>query len=220
MADPTRARPAATGRPGAGRVRAGGYRACWGRHRHLDVYRCYRADVGRALGMACSLKAVAALAGLAPVEVDAARVHVLDRATLRAYVASDAACTRRAGPTARWANASAAVDRVRSMSAVNQPRRRRTSTSSFGVGRREGHDATAFYERFPAPVITDDDRSSSHRSTIDEPFRLGDSRHLDLPDNSRGAGRHLTALLRGQGLRDRLRDDPSPRLLRRVPGDC
>ncbi len=42
------------------------------------------------------------------------------------------------------------------MSAVSQPRRRRTSTSSFGVGRREGHDATAFYERFPTPVITND----------------------------------------------------------------
>ncbi len=42
------------------------------------------------------------------------------------------------------------------MSAVSQSRRRPTSTSSFGVGRREGHDATAFYERFPAPVITND----------------------------------------------------------------
>ena len=33
------------------------------------------------------------------------------------------------------------------MSAVSQPRRKPTSTSSFGVGRREAHDATAFYER-------------------------------------------------------------------------
>ena len=31
----------------------------------------------------------------------------------------------------------------------------RTSTSNFGVGKRESHDASAFYERFEAPVITD-----------------------------------------------------------------
>ena len=116
VADPSRARAPRSGDPrrSAGRSaadRAGGYRAWWGGHRHLDVYRCYRADVGRALGMACSLKAVAALAGLAPVEVDAARMHVLDRATLRAYVASDAACTRELAER-RWANAWPAVDRV------------------------------------------------------------------------------------------------------------
>jgi len=38
-------------------------------------------------------------------------VHVLDRATLRAYVASDAACTRELAER-RWANAWPAVDRV------------------------------------------------------------------------------------------------------------
>ncbi|MGZ4690420.1 MAG: DNA-methyltransferase [Acidimicrobiia bacterium] len=36
------------------------------------------------------------------------------------------------------------------------PRRRPTSTSSFGAGRRESHDATAFYERFTPPVISED----------------------------------------------------------------
>ena len=88
-----------------------GYRARWGRHRHLDVYRCYRADVGPALGMTCSLKAVAALVGLAPIQVDTARVHALSAEMLRAYVASDAACTRELARR-RWANASSAVDRV------------------------------------------------------------------------------------------------------------
>jgi DNA polymerase elongation subunit (family B) len=88
-----------------------GYRAGWGAHRHLDVYRCYRADVGPALRMTCSLKAVAALVGLAPVQVDTARVHALTPDVLRAYVASDAACTRELARR-RWANASAAVDRV------------------------------------------------------------------------------------------------------------
>jgi site-specific DNA-methyltransferase (adenine-specific) len=39
----------------------------------------------------------------------------------------------------------------------NGPRRRPTSTSSFGVGRRESHDATPFYERFTAPRLSDDD---------------------------------------------------------------
>lgn len=35
--------------------------------------------------------------------------------------------------------------------------RRRTSTSNFGVGRRENHDATAFYGRFRAPDLSEDD---------------------------------------------------------------
>jgi site-specific DNA-methyltransferase (adenine-specific) len=34
---------------------------------------------------------------------------------------------------------------------------RQTATSSFGVGRREGHDASAFYERFSAPELSDDE---------------------------------------------------------------
>ena len=37
-------------------------------------------------------------------------------------------------------------------------RRRPTSTSTFGVGRREGHDASDFYARFSAPEISDDDQ--------------------------------------------------------------
>ena len=32
-----------------------------------------------------------------------------------------------------------------------------TSTRSFGVGRRERHDASAFYSRFTPPVVSDDD---------------------------------------------------------------
>jgi site-specific DNA-methyltransferase (adenine-specific) len=37
-------------------------------------------------------------------------------------------------------------------------RRRSTSTSDFGVGRREGHDASDFYARFAAPEVSDDDQ--------------------------------------------------------------
>ena len=32
-----------------------------------------------------------------------------------------------------------------------------TSTSSFGVGRRESHDATDFYARFAPPEISTDE---------------------------------------------------------------
>ena len=38
------------------------------------------------------------------------------------------------------------------------PRRRATTTSAFGVGRREGHDASGFYGRFTPPLLSDDAR--------------------------------------------------------------
>ncbi|MHB1533215.1 MAG: DNA-methyltransferase [Acidimicrobiales bacterium] len=60
---------------------------------------------------------------------------------------------------------------------------RPTSTSNFGVGARQSHDASAFYARFsPKDVSTD--------AALAEPFELrqplvcGDSRNMDLPDNS------------------------------------
>jgi DNA polymerase elongation subunit (family B) len=87
----------------------GGYRARWHRHAHLDVYRSYQADVAPVLRMPCSLKSVARLVGLDPVEVDAAHVHVLAPGALGAYVASDAACTRELARR-RWATAAPAVD--------------------------------------------------------------------------------------------------------------
>ena len=34
--------------------------------------------------------------------------------------------------------------------------RRATATASFGSSRRESHDASAFYERFVGPELTDD----------------------------------------------------------------
>jgi len=61
------------------------------------------------------------------------------------------------------------------------PRRRPTSTSNFGAGRRESHDASAFYERFTAPTISDDDRVG----VCPEPDRIivGDARAMpDVPD--------------------------------------
>lgn len=61
-------------------------------------------------------------------------------------------------------------------------RARGTSTSRFGVGRRESHDASEFYGRFQPPALSDDD-------TVHGPVRLGeplqclDARRMDLPDN-------------------------------------
>ena len=61
--------------------------------------------------------------------------------------------------------------------APDAPRRRSTATSNFGVGRREGHDASGFYDRFVAPVVSDDD-------TVVTPAELdriwvGDARDMD-----------------------------------------
>jgi len=99
----------------------GSYRASWYGHDHLDVYRVYRADLGPALHVPCSLKAVAALAGLAPIEVDASRVHDLSAAEVAAYVASDARCTA-ALARRRWPTAGLAADGlVRSRAAAAVP---------------------------------------------------------------------------------------------------
>ncbi len=42
-------------------------------------------------------------------------------------------------------------------------RSRGTSTSSFGVSKRENHDASALYERFTAPELSDATEMSSRR---------------------------------------------------------
>jgi site-specific DNA-methyltransferase (adenine-specific) len=57
--------------------------------------------------------------------------------------------------------------------------RRRTSTSNFGVSRRESHDSTAFYERFRAPAVSDD-ATVLPPAPVAEPFVCGDARSMDL----------------------------------------
>jgi len=58
-----------------------------------------------------------------------------------------------------------------------------TSTSSFGVGKRESHDSSDFYSRFAPPEVSDDD-------TIGEPgeldvIHIGDARDMAaVPDGS------------------------------------
>jgi site-specific DNA-methyltransferase (adenine-specific) len=62
-----------------------------------------------------------------------------------------------------------------------QPRRG-TSTSSFGVSRRENHDASPFYERFTKPDLTNDAVVSPQKD-IDDIF-VGDSRFMTKVDDS------------------------------------
>ena len=52
-----------------------------------------------------------------------------------------------------------------------------TSTSNFGVGRRESHDASGFYRRFEAPIL-DSDTHVAPPAPIDEPFVCGDARDM------------------------------------------
>ena len=65
-------------------------------------------------------------------------------------------------------------------------RRSGTSTSNFGVGRREAHDASAFYSRFPVPEISKDS-DVTPPSCVDRLW-VGDARdmdrHGDIADSS------------------------------------
>ncbi|MFM8305168.1 MAG: DNA-methyltransferase [Actinomycetota bacterium] len=56
-------------------------------------------------------------------------------------------------------------------------RRRGTSTSNFGVSRRESHDATDFYARFVSPALSTDDAVLAP-AEVTEPFVLGDARDM------------------------------------------
>lgn len=56
--------------------------------------------------------------------------------------------------------------------------RRRTTTSNFGVGMRENHDSTPFYDRFRPPVVSSD-QNVPDPAVIDEPFICGDARSMD-----------------------------------------
>ncbi|MGK2957862.1 MAG: DNA methyltransferase [Acidimicrobiales bacterium] len=56
--------------------------------------------------------------------------------------------------------------------------RRKTTTSNFGVGKRESHDASTFYDRFRAPELSDDE-TVVRPEPIKEPFVCGDARHMD-----------------------------------------
>jgi site-specific DNA-methyltransferase (adenine-specific) len=70
-----------------------------------------------------------------------------------------------------------------------EPRDDRTRTSAFGVGRRESHDASAFYERFTPPVLSEDEQINRPDDLLAELGRgrifLGSSTDMrELPDSS------------------------------------
>jgi DNA modification methylase len=64
-------------------------------------------------------------------------------------------------------------------------RRQPTATSAFGVSRRENHDSAAFYQRFPAPVLSDDDAVRSLPAADLDQIHLGDARDMGrIPSGS------------------------------------
>src|SRR6478609_4269764 len=66
---------------------------------------------------------------------------------------------------------------------AERPKRQRTTTSNFGVGKRENHDASGFYERFGAPQISTDD-TINVAPTTDEIWVHDASQMPELPDAS------------------------------------
>ena len=87
------------------------YLASWYGHSHLDGYRLFRSDAGRALPVSCGLKNLARLVGLEPFEVDRSAIHDLSPDELRRYVLSDARLARQMVER-RLATALGAVDVV------------------------------------------------------------------------------------------------------------
>jgi site-specific DNA-methyltransferase (adenine-specific) len=66
---------------------------------------------------------------------------------------------------------------------MTQNKRVSTATKNFGTGKREGHDASAFYARFSAPTISND--QDLERSTRRNEIIHGDARDMSsLADNS------------------------------------
>ena len=60
---------------------------------------------------------------------------------------------------------------------VGSARKRATATSSFGVSRRESHDATGFYARFTAPTVSDD--ATVEAPGVVDQIYVGDARSMD-----------------------------------------
>jgi modification methylase len=61
---------------------------------------------------------------------------------------------------------------------INGRTRRPTATSRFGVSRRESHDASEFYERFPVPDVKRDDENIRPAAAVDTIWQ-GDARMMD-----------------------------------------
>jgi DNA modification methylase len=73
--------------------------------------------------------------------------------------------------------------RVARMGAEAPRRRRATATTRFGSGKREGHDASGFYERFAAPALSND--ATVHGPVALDRIICADARSMaDVPDAS------------------------------------
>src|SRR4051812_30464016 len=78
----------------------------------------------------------------------------------------------------------APASRKRAASATTGAERRPTSTSNFGVGRRESHDATGFYERFERPELSGEAHIEPPYD-FGDPFKCADATHMaELRDHS------------------------------------
>jgi len=68
---------------------------------------------------------------------------------------------------------------------TTRPKRKPTTTSAFGAGRRESHDSSGFYERFIPPTISED--NTVERLPVANRILLGDARTVlrseRIPDN-------------------------------------
>lgn len=63
--------------------------------------------------------------------------------------------------------------------------RRPTATSSFGSGKRESHDASGFYRRFPNPVVSNDE--AVHTPVVIDQLFCGDARNMDATQVADGS---------------------------------
>lgn len=104
--------------------------------------------------------------------------------------------------------------------------RRPTSTSAFGVSRRESHDAGAFYGRFSSPILSSDEHVAAVRAV--DRLIVGDARQMDeVPDASVGLVVTSPPYFAGKEYEEQLGRDGVPgtyleylQLLRDVFAEC
>ena len=106
---------------------------------------------------------------------------------------------------------------------------RGTSTRSFGSGKREGHDSSAFYSRFNPPILSTEEEIHPEPPVGPggETLLVGDSRHMDLPDNCVALVVTSPPYFAGKAYEQALGQDGIPAdyveylcLLREVLGEC
>ena len=106
---------------------------------------------------------------------------------------------------------------------------RGTSTRSFGSGKREGHDASAFYSRFSPPILSTEEEinPAPPPGPGGETLLVGDSRHMDLPDSCVALVVTSPPYFAGKAYEEALGQDGIPAdyveylaLLRAVLGEC